>query len=331
MKFRKMMWGTRACFTVAASLAVGYAVAETADQWPQRAITWIVGYAPGGSTDVIARTVAAKVSEELGQTVIVQNKPGANSNIGAVAVKRSDPDGYTFYVGSGANAINRTLYDDAGYDIATDFSAVSLFGTVSNLLVINPALPIKSVQDYIDYAKKNPGKLTCGSSGTGSSIHMSCEMFKIETGTDIMHIPFNGSGPAMTALLGGQIDSVFENMPTVMPNVEAGKLRALGVTSPTRWPSAPDIPTLSESGVPGFSVVTWFGLFAPAATDSAIVTKMNKAVNAALKDDATQKILYARGLKTPDAPNSPDEYAKRVKDDVEKWAAVVRKSGAKAN
>lgn len=331
MKLKKMMRHARVGVALAASFTSLAAVANTPDQWPERPITWIVGYAPGGSTDVIARTVATKVSEKLGQPVIVQNRPGANSNIGAVAVKRSEPDGYTFYVGSGANAINRTLYDNAGYDIATDFSAVSLFGTVSNLLVVNPELPVKSVQEYIDYAKKNPGKLTCGSSGTGSSIHMSCEMFKIETGTDIMHVPFNGSGPAMTALLGGQVDSVFENMPTVMPNVEAGKLRALGVTSPTRWASAPDVPTLNESGVPGFGVVTWFGLFAPAATDPAIVSKMNKAVNEALNDTATQKILYQRGLKVPDAPNAPSEFATRVKDDVEKWGAVVRKSGAKAN
>lgn len=331
MKLKKLMHAARICTALSAGFASVAAVADTTGQWPQRPITWVVGYAPGGSTDVIARTVATKVSEELGQPVVVQNRPGANSNIGAVAVKRSEPDGYTFYVGSGANAINRTLYDNAGYDIVTDFAAVSLFGTVSNLLVVNPELPVKSVQEYIAYAKKNPGKLTCGSSGNGSSIHMSCEMFKMETGTDIMHVPFNGSGPAITALLGGQVDSVFENMPTVMPNVEAGKLRALGVTSPTRWASAPDIPTLNESGVPGFGVVTWFGLFAPAATDQAIVTKMSKAVNAALNDEATQKILYQRGLKKPDAPNAPEEFAKRVNDDVEKWGAVVRQSGAKVN
>ena len=331
MDAKKKFRSARACFALLASVTCMVSAAHAAEQWPQQAITWIVGYAPGGSTDVIARTVAAKVSEELGQSVIVQNRPGANSNIGAVAVKRSAPDGYTFYVGSGANAINRTLYENPGYDITTDFSAVSLFGTVSNLLVINPGLPIKNVQEYVDYARKNPGKLTCGSSGTGSSIHMSCELFKIETGTEIMHVPFNGSGPAMTALLGGQIDSVFENMPTVMPNVKAGKLRALGVTSPTRWPSAPDIPTLSESGVPGFSVVTWFGLFAPAATSPGIVTRMNEAINTALKDEKTRDILYQRGLKIPDAPNAPNEFTERVQSDVEKWATVVKKSGAKAN
>lgn len=329
MKLNEFKKGTRFCALIAACLISFTALANPAATWPERSITWVVGYAPGGTTDIIARTVAKKVSEALGQPVVVMNRPGANSNIGAQAVKREDADGYSFYVGTAANTINRSLYDNAGYDILTDFAAVSLFGTVTNLLVVNPALPIKNTQEYIAYAKANPGKLTCGSSGTGSSIHMSCELFKIETGTDIMHVPYSGSGPAMAALLGGQVDSVFDNMPTVMPNVEAGKLRALGVTSPTRWPPTPDIPTLSESGVPGFSVTTWFGLFAPAATDQSIIDRMNKAVNEALKDPATQEILFNRGVNIPDVPNSPLEFSKRVKDDVNKWAAVVKQSGTK--
>lgn len=331
MKLINLMQTARIGIAMSMAFSATAVLADQVKQWPDRAITWVVGYAPGGATDVLARTVAAKVSQELGQTVVVQNRAGANSNIGAVAVKRAEPDGYTFYVGSGANAINQTLYEDPGYDIVKDFSAAALFGTVSNLLVVNPELPIKSVQEYIDYAKKNPGKLTCGSSGTGSSIHMSCEMFKLETGTDIMHVPFNGSGPAMTALLGGQVDSIFDNMPSVMPHVESEKLRALGVTSPARWDSAANIPTISEAGVPGFGVVTWFGLFAPAATNPEIVAKMNKAINVALNDEATQKVLYQRGLKVPAAPNAPSEFGDRVKGDVEKWGDVVRKSGAKAN
>jgi len=331
MKFTNVMRLGRIGFAMSIAFAGTATAANQGEQWPQRPITWVVGYAPGGATDVLARTVAAKVSQELGQSVVVQNRAGANSNIGAVAVKRAEPDGYTFYVGSGANAINQTLYDDPGYDISKDFAAAALFGTVSNLLVVNPELPIKNVQEYIDYAKKNPGKLTCGSSGIGSSIHMSCEMFKIETSTDIMHVPFNGSGPAMAALIGGQVDSIFDNMPSVMPHVESEKLRALGVTSPTRWDSAPAIPTLNESGVPGFGVVTWFGLFAPAATSPEIVAKMNTAVNQALNDPETKKVLYQRGLKVPDAPNAANEFAERVKGDVEKWGDVVRKSGAKAN
>jgi tripartite-type tricarboxylate transporter receptor subunit TctC len=321
--------------TAVLALGIGPCIAAYAqdaktDKWPTRSITWVVGYAAGGTTDVVARTVAKKASEELGQPIVVVNQPGANSNIGAVAVKRERPNGYTYYVGSGANAINRTFYKNPGYDIVSDFAAVSLFGFVPNLLVVNPKLPFKTAQEYIAYAKANPGKLTCGSSGPGSSIHMSCELFQIETGTELLHVPFNGSGPAMTALLGGQIDSVFDNMPSVMPNVDAGNLRALGVTTRERWPSRPDIPSLNESGVPGFAVQTWFGLFAPAATDTAIVQKMNAAVNAALADKATHEILTSRGLGIPPAPNAPANFSKLVESDVAKWAKVVEASGARA-
>ncbi|TWG81865.1 tripartite-type tricarboxylate transporter receptor subunit TctC [Cupriavidus gilardii J11] len=305
--------------------------AESAREWPTRTITWVVGYAAGGTTDIVARAIANKVSQNLGQTVVVMNRPGANSNIGAQAVKRADPDGYTYYVGSAANAINRTLYENAGYDIVQDFAPVALFVSVPNMLVVNPALPIKSVADYIAYAKAHPGKLTCGSSGTGSSIHLSCELFKMRTGTSIMHVPFTGSGPAMTALLGGQVDSVFDNMPTVKPNVDAGKLRALGVTSAKRSPSAKDVPTIGESGVSDYAVSAWFGLFAPAATDKEIVAKMNRAVNAALKDDEIRNILVQRGADVPEGANTPADFGQHVKREVDKWATVVKAAGAKVN
>ena len=303
--------------------------ADAADTWPQRPMNWVVGYAAGGTTDIVARIVAKKVSEELGQTIVVTNKPGANSNIGAVLVKREKPDGYSFYVGSAANTINVTLYKDPGYHIATDFAAVSLFGTVPNILVVNPELPIKTVKEYIAHAKANPGKLSCASSGAGSTTHMSCEMFKIQTGTNILHVPYTGSGPAMAALLGGQVDSMFDNLPTVKPNVDAGKLRALGVTSAKRDPSSPDIPTLNEAGVPGFDVSAWFGLFAPAGTDPAIVAKANKAVNQALNDSAIRNLLTSRGLTIPAGANTPNDFAERVRSDVDKWGKVVKASGAK--
>ena len=317
---------------ILATGVVTSAHAQTGDdaQWPDRPINWIVGYAAGGTTDIVARIVAKKTSEKLGQAIVVLNRPGANSNIGAVAAKREKPDGYTFYVGSAANTINHTFYKNAGYDITTDFAAVSLFGIVPNLLVVNPELNIKSVKEYIDYAKANPGKLTCGSSGTGSTIHMSCELFQIETGTDILHVPFSGSGPAMTALLGGQVDSVFENMPTVKPNVDAGKLRALGVTTKEKWTSTPDIPTLNESGVPGFAVQTWFGLFAPKGTAKPIIDKMNQAVNLSLADKETQETLVNRGVGMPPKPNTPKAFSDVVKSDVEKWAGVVKASGVMA-
>ncbi|MGO1765985.1 MFS transporter [Advenella sp. S44] len=321
--------GTTAILT-AGVISSAHAQAGHDAQWPDRPINWIVGYAAGGTTDIVARIVAKKTAEKLGQTIVVLNRPGANSNIGAVAAKREKPNGYTFYVGSAANTINHTFYKDAGYDITSDFAAVSLFGIVPNLLVVNPKLGIKSVKEYIDYAKANPGKLTCGSSGTGSTIHMSCELFQIETDTDILHVPFNGSGPAMTALLGGQVDSIFDNMPTVKPNVDAGKLLALGVTTENKWPSTPDIPTLNESGVPGFAVQTWFGLFAPTGTAEPIIDKMNQAVNQSLADKETQETLINRGVGMPPSPNTPKAFSDVVKSDVEKWARVVKTSGIMA-
>lgn len=314
-----------------AASAQAQAPSQAPAQWPTHSITWIVGYAAGGTTDIVARAIANKVSQQLGQTVVVMNRPGANSNIGAQAVKRADADGYTYYVGSAANAINRTLYENPGYDVIKDFAPVALFVSVPNMLVVNPALPVRSVADYIAYAKANPGKLTCASSGTGSSIHLSCELFKMRTGTNIMHVPFTGSGPAMAALLGGQVDSVFDNMPTVKPNVDAGKLRALGVTSARRSSSASDVPTIAEAGVPGYAVNAWFGLFAPAATDKEIVEKMNRAVNAALKDTEIRAILSQRVAEPPDNANTPADFGKHVAREVEEWAAVVKASGALVN
>ncbi len=330
MIIKRRMLGA-AALILAASMGLSTASAADPQAWPQRPITWVVGYAAGGTTDIVARIIAKVVTQELGQSVVVTNRPGANSNIGAAFVKREPGDGYTFYVGSAANAINRTLYKDAGYDISTDFAAVSLFGTVPNLLAINPQLPIKNVAEYIAYAKAHPGRLSCASSGTGSTTHLSCELFQLDTGTKILHVPFNGSGPAQSALLGGQVDSTFDNLPTIKPSVDAGKLRALGVTTAKRDPSSPDIPTLDEGGVKGFNVNAWFGLFAPLKTDPVIVEKMNKAVNDALKDGATRDILMARGLTIPPAPNNAQAFSSLVKAEVTKWAEVVKTSGAKVD
>jgi tripartite-type tricarboxylate transporter receptor subunit TctC len=321
------------CSFFAAALAlcgafIGAAQAADASGWPSRQVTWVVGYAPGGTTDIIARAIAAALTEQTGQAFVVENRTGANSNIGAELVKRAAPDGYTYFVGSTANAINRTLYKNLDYDIAKDYRSVALLGTVPNLLVVNPRLPIHSVKEYIAYAKEHPGKLTCASSGTGSAIHMSCELFKLQTGTNILHVPYRGSGPAMTDLLGGQVDSIFDNMPTELPNVRAGKLRALGVTTAQRSPSAPDIPTLAESGLPGFSVQSWFGLFAPKGVDAATVDKMNAALNRALASAKVKATFEHAGIMMPAAPNSPAEFGKFVQGEVDRWADVVKRSGA---
>jgi len=311
-----------------ALLAAGPAQAET---YPDRPVTLVVGYAAGGATDIVARLIAKSLTESLGQSVVVENKTGANSNIGAEIVSRAKPDGYTLYVGSIANTINRTLYTQLNYDFVKDFKPVALLATIPNILVVNPKVPVKTVGEYIAYAKANPGKLTCASSGSGSSIHLSCELFKMQTGTDILHVPYRGSGPAVADLLGGQVDSMFDNLPSSLPHVQAGKLRAIGVTAPQRLDAAPDTPTLDESGLKGFSVQSWFGLMAPAGTPDAVVGRLNEAVNKALASPAVQESYRQSGFFEPDRPNTPDSYARMIASEIDKWGKVVKNANLKAN
>lgn len=304
------------------------ATAQT--NWPQQPVTLVVGYAPGGTTDIIARIVANTLTNQTGQSFIVENKAGASSNIGAENVANAAPNGTRFYVGSTANTINKSLYKKLNYDIEKDLLAVAMLGTVPNMLVVNPGLPVNSVRDYIDYAKKHPGKLTCASSGAGSAIHMSCELFKIQTGTDILHVPYKGSNPALTDLLGGQVDSIFDNMPSVLQQVRAGKLRALGVTTSARTNFAPEIPTLAESGLPDFSVQAWFGLFAPAGTNKDMLQQINMMIQKAMQSGELKKSFDQAGVALPAPPNSVESFSKFVSLEVKKWAEVVQKSGAQA-
>ncbi|MCV6906164.1 MAG: tripartite tricarboxylate transporter substrate binding protein [Achromobacter xylosoxidans] len=321
---------------LAASVAALAALAFTAPGWaakpyPERPVTLVVGYAAGGATDIVARLVAKALTDELGQTIVVENKTGANSNIGAEIVSRAAPDGYTLYVGSIANTINRTLYSKLNYDFIKDFKPIGLLATIPNILVVNPKLPVKTVPEYLAYAKANPGKLTCASSGSGSSIHLSCELFKMQTGTDILHVPYRGSGPAVADLLGGQVDSMFDNLPSSLPHVQAGKLRAIGVTSPQRLPAVPDAPTLAESGLPGFDVESWFGLMAPAGTPQPVIERLNQALNKALADPALVASYKQSGFYAPQQPNTPDTFAKKIASEIDKWGAVVKRADIKAN
>lgn len=325
---------TRRLAALAAALGGTLAVsppALAAKPYPERPVTLVVGYAAGGATDIVARLMAKSLSETLGQTFVVENKTGANSNIGAEIVSRAAPDGYTLYMGSIANTINRTLYSQLNYDFIKDFKPVGLVATIPNILVVNPKVPVKTVQEYIAYAKQHPGKLTCASSGSGSSIHLSCELFKMETGTDILHVPYRGSGPAVADLLGGQVDSMFDNLPSSLPHVQAGKLRAIGVTSPQRLPSAPDVPTLAESGLPGFDVESWFGLVAPAGTPAPVIARLNEALNQALASPALKESYQQSGFYAPATPNTPQTFAKKIDSEISKWGAVVKRADIKAN
>ncbi|PPE66225.1 tripartite tricarboxylate transporter substrate binding protein [Caldimonas caldifontis] len=309
----------------AALLAVSGGLFAQAN-YPTKPVRVVVGFAAGGTTDVIARLVAQKLSESMGQQFIIENRAGAGSNLGAQAVARADADGYTLYASSVANTINMSLFAKPGYDFANGMDAVALFAKVPNLLVVHPSVPVKNVQEYIAYAKANPGKVTFASSGNGSSIHLSGELFKQMTGVDMTHVPYRGSAPAISDLIGGQVQSMFDNMPSALPHVQGGKLRALAVTSAQRSAAAPDVPTLAEAGVPGYDVQSWFGLNAPKGTPKAIVDKLNAEVNKALALPDVQKRLAELGAVA--SPMSPAAYDKFIKAEVAKWAPVVKASGA---
>lgn len=315
-----------------AAACLGVAGASwAAKPYPERPVTLVVGYAAGGATDIVARLMAKALSDELGQTFVVENKTGANSNIGAEIVSRAQPDGYTLYVGSIANTINRSLYSQLNYDFVKDFAPVAMLATIPNILVVNPKVPVKTLEEYIAYAKANPGKLTCASSGSGSSIHLSCELFKMRTGTDILHVPYRGSGPAVADLLGGQVDSMFDNLPSSLPHVQAGKLRAIGVTSPQRLPMTEAVPTLGESVLPGFEVESWFGLVAPAGTPAPVIERLNAAVNQALGSAALQASYLQGGFFAPSPPNTPQAFQQKIASEIDKWGAVVKNADLKAN
>jgi tripartite-type tricarboxylate transporter receptor subunit TctC len=268
------------------------------------------------------------MTEDLGQSFVVENKPGAGSNIATELVVRAPADGYTLLMIAVTNAINQTLYSNLKFDVIKDFSPVGLAAKVPNMLVINPKVPVNTVQELIAYAKKNPGALNFASSGAGTSIHMTGELFKLQTKLDISHIPYKGSTPALTDLIGGQVQMMFDNMPTAWPMVQAGKLRALAITSPKRSPAAPDVPTMQESGFPGFDVSSWFGLAAPAGTPKDIVAKLNASMNKVLAKPDVQKRLDDLGA--INGAGSVEQFEQFVKSQTESWGVVVKSAGAKA-
>ena len=313
---------------LAAATALLASTTAFAQGGSDRPVTLVVGYAAGGATDIVARLVAKSLTEQTGQPFVVENRAGANSNIGAEVVAQAPADGRMLYIGSIANTINRTLYRKLNYDLKADFKPVGMLASISNVLVVNPNLPVTSVDQYIAYAKTNPGKLTCASSGSGSSIHMSCELFKILSGTDILHIPYRGSGPAVVDLLGGQVDSMFDNVPSSLQHVKGGKLRALAVTAAERLPSLPEVPTFAEVGVQDFVVSSWFGILAPAGLPDADVERLNKAVNRALETPEVRAAFDKAGFMRPPAPNTPEQFGRFIDTEIARWSKVVKASGA---
>jgi tripartite-type tricarboxylate transporter receptor subunit TctC len=298
--------------------------------YPSRPIRLVVPFPAGGTTDILARAVGHKLTEAWGQSVVVDNRPGAGGNIGSELVAKAAPDGYTLLMGTvGTHAINASLYAKMPYDNIKDFAPVILVAGVPNVLVVNPAVPVHSVQELIGYAKANPGKLNFASSGSGTSIHLSGELFKTLTGVQMSHVPYKGSAPALQDLVGGQVQLMFDNLPSALALIKSGKLRALAVTSTTRAAAIPDVPTVIESGVAGFEASSWFGVLAPAGTPSPIIAKLNAEIDKWLSSSDAKEKLVGQGANA--AGGSPDDFSKHIAAETAKWAKVVKASGAQVD
>ena len=302
--------------------------AAQSDKYPSRPIRIIVAYTPAGTTDIMARLLAQKMTESWGQSVIVENRPGANGNIGTELAARATADGYTLLMATSAtHGINVTLYPKLAWHPQRDFEPISLIAVVPNLLVVNNALPVKSVKELIAYAKANPGKLTFGSPGTGSTAHLSVELFKTLTGTSMVHVPYKGSAGVLADLLSGQISLTMDNIPVYLPHAKAGKIRALALSAPQRVGAAAEIPTVAEAGVPGFEALAWFGLFAPAKTPGAIVQKVATEAQRILKlPDVAERLA---NLGAQPVGNSPQQLATFVATEITKWRKVMQDASVK--
>jgi tripartite-type tricarboxylate transporter receptor subunit TctC len=301
--------------------------ADKAESYPSRSVRWIVPYTPAGTTDILARIMSDWLSKHLNQQFVVDNRPGAGNNIGTEMAIRSAPDGYTLFLVNPANAINATLYTKLPFVFLRDMDPVAGIIRVPNVMETPVSFPAKTVKEFIDYAKKNPGKVNMASSGSGTSVHLSGELFKSMTGVEMQHIPYKGAGPALIDLIAGQVQVLFDNMPSSIGYIKSGKLRALGVTTAKRSPVLPDVPAVGET-VPGYEASAWFGMGVPKGTPREIVLKLNREVNAALADNAMRaKLAELGGIPIPGAP---EDFWKTHAMETEKWAKVVRFSGAKA-
>jgi len=299
-----------------------------AQPYPAKPIRIIAGFPPGSGADITARVIGARLSEALGQQIVVENRPGAGSNIAAEIAAKSPADGYTLFIGTVANTINATLYAKLPFDFARDFAPVVLTTAAPNVLVVHPSVPAKSVKELIALAKSRPGQLNFASAGTGTAPHLSAELFSAMAGVRMVHIPYKGSPPAVTDLLAGEVALMFSPSSTVLPHVKTGRLRALAVTTAARLPSLPELPTVAESGLKGYETITWFGFVAPARTPPAVVTRLNAEIVKVLGMPEVRNLFASQGIET--LGGTPDHFAGYIRDEIAKWAKAIRLSGAKA-
>jgi tripartite-type tricarboxylate transporter receptor subunit TctC len=324
MLFQRLLAIVLAALTLSFSCA-----AQTGSDWPSKPIHFVVGFTPGGPSDVLARALGKQLGELLKQSVIVDNRPGAGGNLAAEYVAKSAADGYTWLLGNNSIlATNALLYQKLAFDPVRDFDAVALVGIQPSILVVNSDIPATNLQQLITYAKTNPGKLNFASSGTGAAAHLTGQLFKTEAGLDIEHVPYKGAQPALTDLLGGQVQMMFATSASVMPFIQQNRLRALAVTSARRMPDLPDIPTMIESGLPNFEAVTWHGIVVPAGTPPAVIGRINQAANTALK--SREMLALFKNLGVQAVAGSPQSFADYIKSEMPKWAKLVKDSGARA-
>ncbi|MDB5923533.1 MAG: hypothetical protein JWN13_2469 [Betaproteobacteria bacterium] len=309
-------------FTVAAACAILFAPAAPAQTYPVKPVRIIVPYAAGGNTDFTARAVAEKLTDVYKRQFIVDNRPGAATNIGSDAVAKAAPDGYTLLMGGAANAINMSLFAKLSYDTLRDFDPIALCVQGANVLAIHPSLPAKNLKELIALAKARPGTLNFGSSGLGSSNQMAGELLKVMTGINIVHVPYKGNAPALTDLLGGHVEMIFSGVPALVPHIQSGRVRAIAIGSLKRFPALPNVPTFDESGVKGYEATTWFGLLAPAKTPKDIVARLNVEVDKALKSADIKERFMNDGLEP--MGGSAEAFAKFMRSEIDKYAKVIK-------
>jgi tripartite-type tricarboxylate transporter receptor subunit TctC len=332
---RAMRWASpvrRAGVVLLATLAAALAPAAPAEAaaFPEKPVRLVVPFPAGGGADVLARLIMPKVAQVLDQPIVIDNRPGAGGNVGAELVARSAPDGYTLLYGTnGTQAINPSLYASMRFDPQKELVPVSRMTIIAAMLIVNPEVPANSVAELVKYAKANPGKVNFASAGNGTTSHLAGEMFRTAAGIDIVHVPYRGGAAAVTDLVGGQVQMMIDVMPNAYPLAKGGKVRGLAVSTATRFPGAPEYPTVAESGVPGFEIGAWDGVFVPVGTPAAIVERLNLAIRQALEDRELKEALLAKGAVA--APDTPEAFARFIAAEAEKWSRLVRQSGAKVD